>query len=213
MIVKRDLTEVLLSAILKANRKYEKISSSWLCDYGVESFMVATLAEEVAEAFQDWYATGYVTLEEPVYNFKNSHKCLIRKRGPSKAAMREGGRVDLALWKGGHGGDYLIGAIEAKRGWSSGEASKDVARLRALKDRYGKDCNGELGYTAFVTFLYSGIDPSGTKMEHLHKKIERWVADNKSKFGVMRFKFAARRHFLETDEGVYCGSAVVIEVV
>ena len=218
MIVKSDLTDILLKATLKANRTYEKISGSWLSDYGVEGFMAANLAVEVAAAMQNWYATGHVTLEEPVYNFGEFQKGLVRKPGPKRAVMREGGRVDLALWKKGHGGDFLIGAIEAKRNWTNGEVLKDISRLRELKDRYGKICKGELQYTAFVSFLSTSNDPDGKCMDNFYEKIETWVEENIDPLGKMRVSFAKRRHFLECEdfegnELVYCGSVAVIEVI
>lgn len=175
MISKRPLTDVLLRATLRANRKYQKISDgAWLGDYGVESFMASFLAIEMSEALQGHYATGYVTLEEPVYSFHGYAKA-IPKRGPRKNTLREGGRVDLALWKKGKDGYHLIGAIEAKRGWNANEALKDISRLRELQNHFGKAREGQLQYTAFVTFLYSGIDPLGTEMKKLYNEVACWV--------------------------------------
>lgn len=99
--------------------------------------MASFLAMEVADVLQNWYTTGHVTLEEPVYSFSDYAKA-IPKRGPKKTTLREGGRVDLALWKEGKDGDHLIGAIEAKRGWNPDEATKDISRLRDLQNYFGK---------------------------------------------------------------------------
>lgn len=213
MIIKSNLTNALLSGTLKANRKYEKMSrGAWLCDYGVEGFMASFLAMEVAEVLQDWYTTGHVTLEEPIYSFSD-YANAVPKRGPKKASLREGGRVDLALWKEGKGGDHLIGAVEAKRGWNSDEATKDIARLRELQNYFGKVREGQMQYTAFVTFLYAGNDPDGNRMEKLHNQVDEWVADNKAEFGFLRLSFAPKCHLMSYSDELYRGSAAVIEVV
>lgn len=213
MIVKNKLTEVLLKATLKANRRYEKISrGAWLCDYGIEGFMASFLAMEVADAMPQWYETGHVTLEEPIYSFADFTGA-IPKSGRKKKVLREGGRVDLALWIEGKGQDQLIGAIEAKRGWSVGEAKKDISRLRELKNYFGKEREGQIQYASFVTFLFSGVDPEGDKMEALQSNIEEWVRNHKKSFGRMRVSFSSRCHTDTDGNEVYRGSAAVIEVL
>ena len=213
MIKKSEITETLLRATMKANRQYENMSGgSWLCDYGVESFMVSSLATETVKTFRTHYATGKVTIEEPVYNCKE-FCCAKRKPGPRKAAMREWGRVDLALWKDGKDGEHLIGTIEAKRDWSTDQAAKDISRLRELVEEYGKLRNGKLQYAAFVTFLSTTDDSEGSKMEKLKARISKWVAENQSKYGKMRLSFAPRGQWLEIDDEIYYSSASVIEVL
>lgn len=213
MIRKGLITDTLLSATLKANRKYEKISDGgWLCDYGIEGFMVATLAEELFPVLRNCYSTGLVTLEEPVYSFDECCNAK-RKPGPKKHSLREGGRVDLALWKKGKKDYHLIGAIEAKRGWSTGEAHKDIKRLYELKSLFGQGRNGQVQYAAFVTFLYAGVDPDGDNLEKLKSRIESWVAEHKAQYGNLRASFAPRSHLLDLDDEVHRGSAAVIEVL
>jgi hypothetical protein len=174
--------------------------------------MASFLAIEISAALQSQYATGCVTLEEPVYSF-HDYANAMPKRGPKKNTLREGGRVDLALWKEGKNGNHLIGAIEAKRGWNADEAMKDISRLRELQNYFGKAREGQLQYTAFVTFLYSDIDPSGDRMDELHCKLKSWVGDHKSDFGLLRLSTAPKCHLMDYEDELYRCSAAVIEVV
>lgn len=212
MIKKSEMTDALLRATLTANRSYAKISGdSWLSDAGVESYMVARLADKVIVTLRESYASGKVTIEEPVYSYKHCC-CVVRKRGPRKAAMREWGKVDLAFWKDGKGSEHLIGAVEAKRYWNVEQAQKDIKRLRELKNEYGKSCEGQLQYAAFVAFLSTYGDPDGNKMERLTSRIKTWVQDHQSTYGKMQLKFAPRGQRLEIEDEVFRGSAAVIEV-
>ncbi|OIQ49456.1 hypothetical protein BerOc1_01381 [Pseudodesulfovibrio hydrargyri] len=123
-MARSDIIKAVLTGAEKANRTFSEWSGgAWLCDYGVEGFMVS----EICRSIRKVHTTGYLTMEEP---FNQMMECTGKlSRGRKPEIMGGSKRVDIALW---NSREYVTHVIEVKRQWNQ-ESPRDLERLVELQ--------------------------------------------------------------------------------
>ena len=137
-ISKEAVVDAALRGIASANARYEEWSKgSWVCDSGVEGFIVAHIAAELRKA----QAKQESLLLEAPFDVIREWSGVSRPRGRPRQVLRGRRRADIALFDRR---DRTVHVIEVKRRWERRSCFRDIERLLALLDVCAKQRNGSL---------------------------------------------------------------------
>ena len=119
-------------------------------DYGAEGILVTHICGQIGRVLA--HEPGrYLTVEEAFWNIDAG----TEKRGRKPKILSDQNRVDICLWN-----DVSpVAVIEVKRKFDDRSCTKDVRRVEALLDRYGRHNGGTLqfGCFAFPTVYFDPV--------------------------------------------------------
>ncbi|WP_415519884.1 MAG: hypothetical protein ACEB74_05960 [Desulfovibrio aminophilus] len=129
-MTRKELIFAIHKGALKANRNYSKWSGGeWICDYGIEGYMVA----EICKSIQCTRRNGYLTMEEPFDNLiENSGK---KPTGRRPEIINGSKRIDIAIW---NSKNIITHIVEVKREWNNEVGCHDLKRLCELQQKCNK---------------------------------------------------------------------------
>jgi hypothetical protein len=172
LIGRTELVRSVLDGITVAHKTYERWSGGdWLCDAGVEGFLVASIAGRLFDRVEANCAGGHVILETPMCDIVPLSQPGDSAARPFDAELRPSGRVDVSVWRDIH---TVEAVVEVKRGWFAEKCWDDFVRLSAsvaLGLRHG-DGNPSLGCLA----MYLTWRPTG-RVESVDAKLKAIVSD------------------------------------
>lgn len=157
-----DIIKAALKGAEKANRTFSKWSDGgWICDYGVEGFLVGEIARSIKKACPKMI----LSMEAPFKEMLG----YSGKRGPGRipAILKGAKRVDIALWDPQWRPTYVI---EVKRDWYGG-CYDDLRRLHELRRNYSTvECG------LFVLLVLAQGDRK--ELEEQVKGNKEWIREN-----------------------------------
>ena len=170
-MTEKELVATLHESIFKANTDYENWSGGfWLCEYGVEGFMVSRIADAIMSSKNIQRHPTYLTLETSFQELlENQGKW---PKGKRKECMKDGNRLDIALYYG----EGLSQVLEVKRCWSPA-CLRDLERLCELLRHCGKNAGGTLKCGVFVLCLHA----KAKKNQDVFECLERSCAEKEER--------------------------------
>ena len=187
------IEKAILDGVQTANKRYEKWSrGGWVSDSGVEGHVVSTIGEKL-----DGLISGSGSIEMEM-SFKEIQKRSKAGHPPGRPrnTMKSRNRADIVVlttkWR-------PICVIEVKRSWDETKSLQDLARIRDLILRCGRQNDGTLN-KGFVAFLLEGWQEEDMTAEQCLKtqeaEIRRILKDEFDREGLnLRCRRSTMRHY------------------
>ena len=149
-----EVRNAILSGVQAANRRYERWSrGGWISDSGVEGHVVSTIGKKLDGLIS---GQGSIEMEMP-FGAIQRWSAAERRRGRPRFTMNPRNRADIVIltkrWR-------PVFVIEVKRRWDKKECLKDLARIRDLTLKCGRQNDGTLK-GGFLAFLLEGWEEEG----------------------------------------------------
>ena len=168
-IAKDAVIKAVLRGMLTANSRFEEWSKgSWVCDYGVEGFMVA----HVAAALRKEQDKRESLLLEATFKEIREYSDTPRPRGRPRKVLKDRNRADITLIDQRY---RTVHVIEVKRIWAKKECFDDIERLLALLEACAGQGSGSMKYG----FLALPIVESAKTRSEVGCKIQKKYGDIK----------------------------------
>ena len=137
-IAKDAVIKAMLRGMTSANSSFEKWSNgSWVCDYGVEGFMVA----HIAAALRKEQNKDESLLLEATFKEIREYSDNPRPPGRPRKVLKDRNRADITLFDQ----DYrTVHVIEVKRKWEKQRCFRDIERLLALLEVCARQRSGSM---------------------------------------------------------------------
>ena len=144
-IAKDAVIKAVLRGMTTANSRFEEWSKgSWVCDYGVEGFMVA----HIAAALRKEQDEGESLLLEATFKEIREYSGADRRPGRPQKVFKDGNRADITLLNQRY---RTVHVIEVKRSWDNKKRCfRDIERLLALLEACARQRSGSLKYGFLV---------------------------------------------------------------
>ena len=139
-IAKDAVIKAVLRGMTTANSRLEKWSKgSWVCDYGVEGFMVAHVAAALRKEQDECESLLFEATFEEIRKYSGAD----RRPGRPRDVLQDSSRADITLL---NQRDRTVHVIEVKRKWEKPKCFRDIKRLLALLEACGGQGSGSLKY-------------------------------------------------------------------
>ena len=177
-IGKKAVINGVLAGMATANSKFEKWSNgSWVCDYGVEGFMVAHVADALRKEQGPQESLLFEATFEEVREFSGA----ARPPGRPKNILQGRKRVDIALFdRRGR----TVHVIEVKRSWGRRSCFRDIERLLALLNACAKQRNGSMKHGFLALPIVEWAETRGKVRAKIRSRASNIEQDVRSSFGL-----------------------------